>query len=152
MKIEPVSKVQPAKVGTRMLAVKDEQGNILREFPASTWQPPGGFPYTEIKSTEITFKADEEGEASQIMWKEISDDSEKQRRLTVAKYPHADPATLFYSAQSQKYGVIIRCTLTGEVRRVWTSDLHQVLRSEKAQAMFRRDQQRQKRADLAAAR
>ena len=147
MKTKTSANVQAVRAGTRMLAVKDEQGVVMREFPASTWEPAGGFFRPEVQSTEVVFAADVEGDATQITWKNIASQEEKARRTTVAKHPHADPATLFYSAQAQKYGVLIRCVESGEVRRVWTSDLHQVNRSEKVQALFRREQQKQKRAD-----
>lgn len=142
------AKVQTVKAGTRMIAVKDEQGNTLREFPASTWEPAGGFPRPEVQSTEVVFTADVEGVPSQIMWKDINSDEEKPRRMTVDKHQHADPATLGYSSFAQKFFIIIRCVKCGAARRVWTSDLFQCSKCEKCQSFMRRERQREKRAEM----
>jgi hypothetical protein len=133
-----------------MLTIKDEGGAVIRSFPASTWAPSGGFPRPEVKPTELVFTNESEGTSDQIEFVDVNDTKRKAIKARLAEFPHADPATLFYSKKAQKYGVVIRCIESGEPRRVWTSDLHQVQRSEKVQAIYRREKARGKRRDKAA--
>jgi hypothetical protein len=47
-------------------------------------------------------------------------------KKNLARYPHADPETLTFDDAARKYSVIIHCTVCGEERRVFTSDLFQI--------------------------
>lgn len=140
-----VSGAIPAVSTGSMLVIKDENGGVIRSFPALTWTPDGGFPRPEIKSDEIIFTADEEGVASDITFIDLNDKKQASRLEKFAKYPNADISTVFSSAKAQKVGVIIRCVDDGVARRVWSSDLHQVSRCDKCQNIFRRDRAKAKR-------